>query len=439
MIEKITNFVKRVIRFLSYDIWRINKKDRSSRKIGFYNIIKSFILAIRNIDGAQLFTRASALTYSTLLSIVPLLAVLFAIARGFGFQNIVKSQLFSYFAGQEELLNKATAFIDKSIEYAQGGVFLGIGVILLLYTVINLLSNIEDNFNKMWQVKTGRSYFRMFTDYLALIIIAPVFLICNAGITILLNSTAEQQYLLGLVISPMMKVIPFLITILLFTILYIYIPNTKVKFTSALFGGIFTGIAFQVFQMLYISGQIWISKYNAIYGSFAALPLLLLWLQLTWFFVLFGVQLSFAYQNVNKFSFEHETSNISRRYKDFVLLLIMTLIVKRFEKGHTPYTADELSEYYKIPTKLTNDSLFYLQEIGLIVETPSANTLVPAYIPAIDINQITVCYLFEKIDLHGSEDFVIDTDILFRSEWETILSMREAESNSCSNKLLKDL
>lgn len=439
MIEKIKKFVTRVIRFLSYDIWRINKKDRSARKIGFYNIVKSFILAIRNIDGAQLFTRASALTYSTLLSIVPLLAVLFAIARGFGFQNIVKSQLFSYFAGQEEILNKATAFIDKSIEYAQGGIFLGIGVILLLYTVVNLLSNIEDNFNTIWQIKKGRTYFRMFTDYLALIIIAPVFLICNAGFNVILNSTAEQQYLLGLVMSPMMKVLPFLITILLFTILYIYIPNTKVKFTSALFGGIFTGIAFQVFQMLYISGQIWIAKYNAIYGSFAALPLLLLWLQLTWFFILFGVQLSFAYQNVNKFSFEHETSNISCRYKDFISLLIMTLIVKRFEKGHPPYTADELSEQYKIPTKLTSDTIFTLQEIGLLIETPSENSLVPAYIPALDINHITVSFLFEKMDLFGSEDFMIDTDIQFHNEWQMILDIREVIDQKGKGKLLKDL
>jgi membrane protein len=337
------------------------------------------------------------------------------------------------------MLGKATAFIDKSIEYAQGGIFLGIGVVLLLYTVINLLSNIEDNFNKIWQIKNGRTYFRMFTDYLALVIIAPVFLICNAGMTIILNTTAEQQYLLGLVIGPFMKTVPFLITILLFTILYVYLPNTKVKFTSALLGGVFTGICFQIFQTLYISGQIWISKYNAIYGSFAALPLLLLWLQLTWFFVLFGVQLSFAYQNVNKFSFEHETSNISRRYKDFVTLLKMTLIVKRFEKGHTPYTAGELSEHYKIPTKLTGETLFHLQEIGLLVETPSEDSLVPAYIPALDIGHITVGFLFEKMDLYGSEDFIIDTDIEFRSEWDTILGIREPDKLKNGDKLLKDL
>jgi len=436
-IKGIIHFIKRIIRFLSYDIWRLNKKDRSSRKMSFYNIIKAFILAIRNIDGQQLFTRASALTYSTLLSLVPLLAVLFAIARGFGFQNIVKSQLFSYFEGQKDMLEKAMAFIDKSIEYAQGGIFLGIGVVLLLYTVINLLSNIEDNFNKIWQVKKGRTYFRMFTDYLALIIIAPVFLICNAGITVLLNTTAEQQYILGLVMSPIMKIIPFLITILLFTILYIYLPNTKVKFTSALLGGIFSGITFQIFQMLYINGQIWISKYNAIYGSFAALPLLLLWIQLTWFFVLFGVQLSFAYQNVNKYSFDHETMSISRRYRDFVILLIMTLITKRFEKGDTPYTADELSEHYKIPTRLTGDTLFYLLQIGMIVETPTEDALIPAYIPATDINRITVGYLFDKMNTYGSEDFAIDIKSEFRNEWEAILATKEASSSN--PKLLKDI
>lgn len=439
MIEKIKEFVTALIRFLTYDIWRLTHKDRSARKISFYNIVKAFILAVRNINGTQLFTRASALTYNTLLSIVPLLAVLFAIAHGFGFQNIVKSQIFTSFEGQREILEEASTIIDESIKYAQSGIFVGVGIVMLLYTIINLLSNIEENFNTIWQIKKGRSYFRMFTDYLALIIITPVFLICNAGIALILNSTAEQQYLLGLVITPMMKVVPFLITILLFTIFYIYIPNTKVKFKSALLGGIFTGVCFQIFQMLYINGQIWISKYNAIYGSFAALPLLLLWLQLTWFLVLFGVQLSFAFQNVNKYSFEHETSNISRRYKDFVMLMIMTLIVKRFEKGHMPYTADELSERFKIPTKLTSDTLFYLQEIGLLVETPTEDNLVPAYIPALDINHISVSFLFEKIDKYGSEDFVIDTDIQFRSEWETVLGVREQTAHKYGDRLIKDL
>lgn len=436
--RKIKYRILKIIRFLTFDIWRVSDKEGSSKKkIGLYNVIKAFILAIRNIDGSQLNTRAGALTYSTLLSIVPLLAVLFAIARGFGFQNIVKTQLFSYFSGQQDILNKAMGFIDTSLQYAQGGIFLGIGIVMLLYTVINLLSNIEDNFNSIWQIKKGRTYYRMFTDYLALIIITPVFLVCNAGLSIVISSTSEL-HIIGVVISPILKFVPYAITIFLFTFLYIYIPNTKVKFSSALLGGIFTGICFQLFQMLYISGQIWISKYNAIYGSFAALPLFLLWMQLTWFLILFGVELTFAYQNINKFSFEKETRNISRRYKDFIILSITTLIIKRFETGDTPYTADELSEKYKIPTQLTSDIIFSLQEIGIIIEAAHAQGL-PTYVPAIDINKITVSYLFDRVDTFGSENFKIDKTKEFKEEWEKVLEMRDLMKSKQNNVLLKDL
>lgn len=439
MIEKIKRFVEKTIRFLTYDIWRVSKSDGSSTKrMNLYNIIKAFILAFRKIDGSQLNVKAAALTYNTLLSIVPMLAVLFAIGRGFGFQNLIQSQLFSYFKGQKEVLEKAMTFIDKSIEYAQGGVFLGIGVVMLLYTVINLLSNVESNFNKIWGIKNDRSYYRMFTDYLALIIITPVFLICNAGLSIFVNYASDLE-VIGVVISPILKILPFAIVILLFTFLYIYIPNTKVKFSSALLGGIFTGLCFQVFQMLYISGQIWISKYNAIYGSFAALPLLLLWMQLTWFLILFGVELTFAYQNINKYSFEREVKNITRRYKDFILLSIATLIVKRFETGERPYTADEISEQYKIPTQLVSDTLYALLDIGIILETPVEDGRITAYIPAIDINLITVSYLFHKLDSHGSEDFAISVTDEFKEEWEAINRIRETIDAEEGKILLKEL
>jgi len=324
------------------------------------------------------------------------------------------------------------------LEYAKSGIFIGVGLVLLIYTAISLLSSIENNFNTIWGIKKGRSYFRQFTDYLALLIITPVFLICNAGLSIFLSS-ATEAYIIGTFIGPVIKVVPFVITILLFTLIYIYIPNTKVKFNGALLAGVVVGTAFQIFQMLYINGQIWISKYNAIYGSFAALPLLLLWLQLSWFLCLFGVELSFAYQNVSKYNFEHETKNISRRYGDFVLLLITSLIAKRFEKGASPYTADELSLTYEIPTRLTVDSLFFLQEAGIIVETPTKDALVPAYIPALDINRITVGYLFDKIDRHGSEDFQIEITGDLAGEWQKILEIRRAVAQSQNNVLVKDL
>ena len=245
--------------------------------------------------------------------------------------------------------------------------------------------------------------------------------------------------ILGKVVSPFIKIIPYILTSVLFTFFYIYIPNTKVKFSAALMAGVLAGVSFQIFQMLYINGQIWISKYNAIYGSFAALPLLLLWLQLSWFICLFGVELSFAYQNVSKYSFEHETKNISRRYKDFVTLTIISLIVKRFERGKKPYTADELSEEYKIPTKLVSDIIYFLQEIEIITETPSDDERVPAYIPAIDINRITIKYLFDKVDMYGSEDFKIDKSTEFSQEWNKILEIRETLFEKEGKTLIKDV
>lgn len=439
MINKISTFIKRCMRFLRIGIWKVDTNGIGWIKALIFNIIKSFILAYRNFDWSIISTRASALTYNTLLSIVPLLAVLFAIARGFGFQNLVKSELFEYFEGQKDILDKSMEFIDKSLEYAQGGVFLGIGLILLIYTVLNLLSGIEDNFNSIWRVKKGRSYFRQFTDYTGLILIAPIFLVCNAGLSLLLNSTLETE-ILGYVTLPFLKILPYIITIFLFTFLYAYMPNTKVYFKSAFFAGIVAGTFFQIFQFLYINGQIWISKYNAIYGSFAALPLLLLWLQLSWLITLIGVQLSFANQNVTKFSFERESKNISRRYKDFIILLITTLIVKRFKEADVPYTANDLSERYKIPTRLTSDTLYFLVQLGIIIETPSnKDDLIPAYVPALDINQITISYLFNKVYLYGSEDFTIDIEDEFCKEWNIINDIRSLIDNKESTVLLKDL
>lgn len=438
MIKKTKSIVDRLLHFLSIGIWRIDTNGLGRLRGISYNIIKSFILTYRNLDWSLINTRASALTYSTLLSLVPLLAVLFAIARGFGFQNIVQSELFGYFKGQQEVLSKAMVFIDKSLEYAQGGVFLGIGIILLLYTVLNLMSNIEENFNSTWGVKNGRSYYRQFTDYTGLFLITPVFLVCNAGFSLILNSSLETQFI-GVFINPFIQILPFLITILLFAFIYAYIPNTKVNIGSAIFAGIIAGLAFQVFQQVYISGQLWISKYNTIYGSFAALPLLLLWLQISWLIVLIGVELSFSHQNIAKFNFEKETKGITRRYKDFIILLISTLIVKRFETGEKPYTANEISEKYKIPTRLTNDIIYLLADLHIIIETPSDKDMVPAYIPAIDIHKISVSYLFQKVDSFGFEDFNIDITEEFIDEWNVINDIRNTIFEKEKNTLIKDL
>jgi membrane protein len=207
-----------------------------------------------------------------------------------------------------------------------------------------------------------------------------------------------------------------------------------------LIAGTLAGSAFQFFQFIYISGQIWVNKYNAIYGSFAALPLLLLWLQLSWLICLFGAELAYASQNVKKFSFERDSKNISRRYKDFLTLLIASLIVKRFVNEEKPYTADELSDAYRIPIRITTEILYLLTELHIIIEVNYENDeRVVYYQPAVDVNLITVSYLLTKMDEYGSENFKIDTSRLFNKEWHTLLKTREDMIKANSNILLKDL
>ena len=217
-------------------------------------------------------------------------------------------------------------------------------------------------------------------------------------------------------------------------------PNTKVKFKHALIAGILAGSAYQAFQFLYINSQLWVSKYNAIYGSFAALPLFLLWLQISWTICLFGAELTYAGQNIRSFSFDQDTRNISRRYRDFISILIMSLIAKRFEKNEPPYTAAEISEEHQIPIRLTNQVLYQLQEIELLLEvvTDEKSDEI-GYQPSMDINQLNVAVLLDRLDTYGSENFKIDKDEEFNDEWKVLTESREEYYKKASKVLLKDL
>lgn len=442
--ERIKAFVIRAMRFVTYDVWRITGDEVSGLKRLGINAIKTIILAVRGFINDNLQTKASALTYSTLLSLVPMLAVLIGIAKGFGFQNTVRTELINYFPGHATELAQAFQFVENYLAQAQGGVFLGVGLIVLLYTVVSLISTIEDTLNGIWQIKKSRTWYRKITDYLALILILPVLLTSSSGLSIFI-STVQNSFLGNFIfVTPIVKLIlsiaPYIITSLAFTGLYLVLPNTKVKFVNGLIAGFVAGSAFQLFQFIYISGQIWVSKYNAIYGSFAALPLLLLWLQLSWLICLFGAELSYALQNVKKFSFERDSQNISRRYKDFITLLIATLIVKRFNNGERPYTADELSQSYRIPSRITTQLLNLLTEINIINEVICGDDeRVISYQPALDINKISVGYLFKRIDEHGSENFKIDTTRLFKEEWNVLLNLQKAMFKESNTILLKDL
>ncbi|MEA5129477.1 MAG: YihY/virulence factor BrkB family protein [Proteiniphilum sp.] len=496
--------IKQLIHFLTYGIWRQNPETLSGKKNILYDAIKTIILTVRNVQELDIAASARSLTYRTLLSIVPLLAIIFAIARGFGIENIMESSIFNFMLGNKpseevviaapgsgadstiavvsgagavdpankanetvpmepafstgisdeegasaegrtrEILDLLFQIIENSLEEAKGGgVFAGIGILLFLYTILVLFNDIERNLNKIWQVSKGRGIGRKVTDYTAMVLFMPVFFILVNALNILSypqNDTLKIIYILYPFIPRLLDIVPFVVIILLFTSLYKFLPHTKVKFMNALIAGIVAGTAFQFFQMLYLSGQMWITRYNAIYGTFAAIPLMLLWIQMSWFIVLIGAEVSYAAQNVRKFSFEKETRNISRRYRDFFTLMIASEIVQRFADEKPPLTADQISVRCKVPGRLTNDILDQLVELNIISVTPSAgDDRVPAFQPAMDISLITVGRLVSELDVQGSEDFLIDIDDDYQEHWKALMNTRMGLHGGNSDLLLKDL
>lgn len=435
--------IKKLSDFVNYEIWRVSESEVTHAKFSFYNILKTVILAIRRFTSDRIMNKASALTYSTLLSIVPLLAIVFAIARGFGFDNMMEEQVRSGLGSQEVATETILSFVDSYLKQTKSGVFVGVGLVMLLWTVVNLTANIELTFNNIWQVKKQRTLYRKITDYFSMFLLLPILIVVSGGLTIFMSTMIKSMEGFA-VLAPFLKflvrLIPFALTWGMFTALYVFIPNTKVRLKNALISGIIVGTAYQAFQFLYISGQISVTKYNAIYGSFAAIPLFLLWLQISWTICLFGVELTYAGQNIKNFNFEKDTKNISRRYRDFLSILIMSLICKRFENGDKPYTAEEISSEHKIPIRLTHHILNQLQDINLIhelVEDTKSESIM--YLPSMDINKINVALLLDRIDTKGSEDFKVDKDEKFNNQWNALIESRDLFARRNSEILVKDL
>lgn len=432
----------KIIRFLSVDIWRITEDEVSRSRGIFYNMIKIATLSVREFLQGGVINKASALTYSTLLAIIPALALLFAIARGFGLANLLEDQIREGLVGHAQAAEVILSFIDSYLSHTKNGVFIGVGLLMLFYTILLLTDNIERTFNSIWQVKKPRTIYRKMTDYFSMILLLPILILLSSGISIYLSTFVkhmEEFVLLAPLVKFLVRLIPFVLTWGMFTALYIFMPNTRVQFKYAILPGIIAGSGFQAFQYLYIGSQIWVSNYNAIYGSFAAIPMFLLWTQISWSICLYGAQLCYVAQNLRNFSFSKETENISRRYHDFLCILIMSLICKRFQTDNKPYTAEALSDEHKIPIRLTKKILYELQDLHMLSETPLENEEeAVGYLPSVDINRMNVAMLLSRLDEAGSEAFKIDRE-RYNVPWEALTKAREEYYENTGKILLKDL
>jgi membrane protein len=236
-----------------------------------------------------------------------------------------------------------------------------------------------------------------------------------------------------------MKLLPYVTIWVAFTFIFIYMPNTKVKVMSGLIAGIVAGTLFQLVQWAYVNFQVQITERYAIYGSFAAMPLFLIWLQISWFIVLFGAEVSFAYQNVETYEFEPDCLSASQSFKTLLSLLTTQRIVKRFRNGDKPGDASELSHELEIPVRLVRQILFELSESGVLSETRTGQDKEPAYQPAIDIDKMTVKFVIDRQRERGTSNIPVSKSAEFDKLTGCLKQFGETIDKSPANVLLKNL
>ncbi|MCX7981724.1 MAG: YihY family inner membrane protein [Syntrophales bacterium] len=399
---------KDILVFLREDIWRIRRATISPTKALLLYLVRVFVLSVRGFHEDKCQLRASALTFYSLVSIVPIFAMAFGIAKGFGLEKLLETQLQEKLAGHEEILTNVLNFSRSLLENTKGGIIAGAGLIVLFWSVIKVLSHIEHSFNDIWKVKEPRSWGRKCSDYLSLMLICPVIIILSGGVTVFfstqVNLILEKFAVLGSfrgVVLLFLRLLPYTMMWGLFTLLYFFLPNTKVRVSAALIGGVVAGTIFQIVQWIYITFQVGVAKYNAIYGSFAALPMFLAWMQLSWLILLYGAELAFAYQNEELYEFKPDAARVSHRLKIILCLTIMHYLVHRFIRGEKPPTAGEISQELGFPIGFVNDLLLLITKVKLVSMVAVGRGGVFGYQPAIDPDVITIRYVTEKIEQEG--------------------------------------
>ncbi len=433
---------KELINFITVDIWRLPLRELPKTKSFFIKQLRIILVALRGFSENKVQLRASALTFYSLLSIVPVIAMIFGIAKGFGFQDKLERELISTFEGHQEVLEYILDFSQRLLEKTKGGFIAGAGLILLFWSVMKVLGNIESSFNSIWQIKNPRALIRKFSDYLTMMLIAPVFILLSSSVTVFITTQFDkfsQDYPFLEHFQFLLSLIPYLLIWFLFTAIYMVMPNTKVTFRSAFIGGIIAGTIFQITQWIYINFQVGMNKYGAIYGGFAAIPLFIIWLQLSWVIVLLGAEISFANQNVDRYEFESDARHISSRFKRLVSLMVTNLVVKNFAVGKKPMTATEISQELKVPIRVIRDIIYELVEVNIFSESLSDNPKERAYQPAIDINIITIDMIIKRLEERGSQHITISKNKEYQKLSGILESFDESINKSPSNMLLRDI
>lgn len=392
---------KKIIHYIKHGIWQKSEDEYRTRKQRWaVRQFKILLYAARGFGEHDLIVRSASLTFYTLMSIVPVAALIFGMIKGFGMETNLHEYLVDRFPQYTVIIDNVLHFANNMLARTRGGVVASFGFVVLIWAVMRVFGNIESAFNNIWEVKKSRSIARKFSDYMSVIFVTPILWIIANGIGLFIRNKLST---IGWVPWDLLYGLASLVLLwLMFAFLYLVMPNTKVKIRNALTAGIIAGTAFSIFQVAYVYIQSQLTSYNAIYGSFAAVPLFLIWLQTSWQIVLTGAELSFAYQNIGSYEQERESLHISYDDRRKITLAAMLLIVRHYVQNKGPVTSEMVSNALNMPLRIVRDVIFNLENAGLllVVKMPHDDKS-NYYIPAKDVNRLTLYDVIDAVEHYG--------------------------------------
>jgi membrane protein len=364
--------------FLTQRVWSEDTHEAHWSKGLLYGFTRFAQHVAAGFVGDQCLLRASALTYTSLLSLVPFLALMFAILKGLGFQSRLEPILLEKFTpASQEVVTSILEYVDRTNVSSLGVV----GVFGLLITALMTLKNMEGSFNWIWKVGKGRSWLRTVSDYMSVLVIAPFFILAALSLTTYFGSPSivekmESIWIVGGFYRFLIKLSPYVMMWIAFTVCYLLMPNTRVRIVSAILGGTVGGTLWQLAQWGYVHYQFGVAKYNAIYGALSQLPILLVWIYLSWVILLLGAEVTFAHQNLAQYTAQKALSLASAPPPVFLTLRLLGAVAERFRIGETPYSVEEVERLFRMDRSFLEQCLGRLEALGWIVSREGSESLI---------------------------------------------------------------
>jgi len=450
--------------FFSKDVWSIELVGLPTFRKALYKLTRVLFLAVRGVVENRCLFRASALTYVTVLSLVPLLAFAFSVAKGLGAYDTLVGQTILPFldetfgelpaaeASSAEASSGAAAHdlrqgIDQVLSFVETtdvGSLGFFGLAFLLYTVVKLLSSIEQSFNEIWGVQQSRSLVRKLSDYLSIVIIVPIFLVTATGITTAAQSGTVHEILaeklgLGPVIEFAMRFSSLVAMWAGFTFIFLFMPNTRVRIRSALIGGVVGGTLWHIAQILHVKFQVGMANYNAIYSGFAAIPIFMIWIFVSWVTVLLGAEFAYAHQNEPAYRQIARARQHNHAFKELLALRALARIAANFLAGRSALKISGIATTLGVPERSLEQIFATLRDAKILAMSEDKATGELTILPERDLGSVRIKDVLDALKgRDGPIDFPVQDALDERTD-RFFHEYDEQQRNSALNRTLHDI